>query len=83
MHWSAEPRGDDVVTRVQSAIAAKSVLEIAKGMIAAYHGLPVNEAGRLLAAYADRHQAGLAATAQALVDRDMELAVLRDGAAGS
>ena len=74
MHWSAEPRGDDVVTRVQSVIAAKNVLEIAKGMIAAYQGLPVNEAGRILARYADRHRVGLAATAQALVDRDLELA---------
>ncbi|MET7689609.1 GAF and ANTAR domain-containing protein [Streptomyces sp. NPDC005483] len=73
MHWSAEPRSDDVVTRVQSAIAAKNVLEIAKGMIAAYQGLPVNEAGRLLAGYADRHQVSLAATAQTLVDRDLEL----------
>ena len=74
MHWSAEPRGDDVVTRVQSVIAAKNVLEIAKGMIAAYQGLPVNEAGRLLAGYADRHRVSLAATAQALVERDLELA---------
>ncbi|MET7457750.1 GAF and ANTAR domain-containing protein [Streptomyces sp. NPDC005574] len=74
MHWSADPRGDDVVTRVQSAIAAKTVLEIAKGMLAAHTGLPVNAAGRLLAGYADRHRVSLAATAQALVDRDMELA---------
>jgi GAF domain-containing protein len=47
MHWSAEPRGDDVVTRVHGAIAAKSVLEIAKGMIAACQGLPLHEAGRV------------------------------------
>ncbi|MEU3859750.1 GAF and ANTAR domain-containing protein [Streptomyces sp. NPDC028722] len=79
MHWPTEPRGDDVVTRVQSAIAAKSALETAKGMIAAYHGLPVHEAGRLLADYADGHGVSLADTAQALVGRTMELAVILDG----
>ena len=37
MHWSTEPaRVDDVIARVQSAIAAKTALEIAKGMIAVY-----------------------------------------------
>lgn len=82
MHWSADPRGDDVVTRVQSALAAKTVLEIAKGMIAAHEGLPLNEAGRLLDDYADRHRVSLAATAQALVDRDMDITALREGAVG-
>ncbi|WP_251091355.1 GAF and ANTAR domain-containing protein [Streptomyces sp. Caat 7-52] len=72
MHWSAEPRGDDVVTRVHSAIAAKSVLEIAKGMIAAYEGVPLPAAGRLLDEYANRHRVSLAATAQALASRTME-----------
>jgi transcriptional regulator with GAF, ATPase, and Fis domain len=81
MHWSAERRGDDVVTRVQSVIAAKNVLEIAKGMIAAYLGVPVNQAGRLLASYADRCRVSLAATAQALVDRDLELSTVCDRAA--
>ncbi|MEU0252444.1 GAF and ANTAR domain-containing protein [Streptomyces sp. NPDC006184] len=79
MHWATEPRGDDVVTRVQSAIAAKSALETAKGMIAAYHGLPVHEAGRLLADYANGHGVSLADTAQALVGRTMELAVVLNG----
>lgn len=82
MHWSAGPRGDDVVTRVQSALAAKTVLEIAKGMIAAHEGLPLKEAGRLLDDYADRHRVSLAATAQALVDRDMDITAVREGALG-
>lgn len=35
MHWSTEPaQVDDVITRVQSVIAAKATLEIAKGMVA-------------------------------------------------
>ncbi|MEV6500856.1 hypothetical protein [Streptomyces prunicolor] len=35
MHWSAEPEHlDEVISRVQSVIASKTVLEIAKGMVA-------------------------------------------------
>ncbi|MFG2794754.1 GAF domain-containing protein [Streptomyces sp. NPDC048419] len=83
MHWSAEPRVDDVVTRVQSALAAKSVLEIAQGMIAAYHELPLREAGRLLTDYAEQHRVSLAATAQALVRRDMDSAAILEETAGT
>ncbi|MFH9707017.1 GAF domain-containing protein [Streptomyces luteogriseus] len=81
MHWSAEPRGDDVVTRVQGAIAAKSVLEVAKGMIAAHQGLLLPAAGRVLADYANRHQVSLADTAQALVSCTMEPDAILDSAA--
>ncbi|MFD8222928.1 GAF and ANTAR domain-containing protein [Streptomyces massasporeus] len=81
MHWSAEPRGDDVVTRVQSAIAVKSVLEIAKGMIAASEGLPPQGAGRLLTDYASRHQISLAALAEALVSRTMDPGAILDRSA--
>jgi transcriptional regulator with GAF, ATPase, and Fis domain len=80
MHWSAEPRRDDVVTRVQGAMAAKTLLEIAKGMIAAHHRVPMSTAGRLLARYADRHRAGLTATAQALVDHTMDPADIHEKA---
>jgi transcriptional regulator with GAF, ATPase, and Fis domain len=83
MHWSAEPCGDEVVTRVQSALATKTVLEIAQGMISAYHELPLPEAGRLLADYAYRHRVGLAATAQALVSRDMDPAAILEQTAGT
>ncbi|MFD5806869.1 GAF and ANTAR domain-containing protein [Streptomyces sp. NPDC127020] len=73
MHWSTEPaRSDDVITRVQSAIAAKATLDIAKGMIAEYAGVAVGEAGQLLTDYAAQHQASLAQTAQALVTRGLE-----------
>jgi GAF domain-containing protein len=82
MHWSAEPRRDDVVTRVQSAMAAKTLLEIAKGVIAAYHQVPLSVAGRLLSGYADRHQVSLSATAQALVNREMQPADIHERAVG-
>ncbi|MEU2421925.1 GAF domain-containing protein [Streptomyces sp. NPDC007851] len=52
MHWATEPRPDDVITRVRSAIAAKATLEIAKCMIAAYHDMTIPQAGRLLADHA-------------------------------
>ncbi|MFB7651560.1 MULTISPECIES: GAF and ANTAR domain-containing protein [unclassified Streptomyces] len=77
MHWSTEPaRSDDVITRVQSAIAAKATLEIAKGMIAEYAGLAVGEAGHLLTDYAAQHRVSLARTADALLTRDIEPAVI-------
>ncbi|MFC8433356.1 GAF and ANTAR domain-containing protein [Streptomyces sp. NPDC057253] len=76
MHWATEPRHDDVTTRVQSAIAVKATLDIAKGMIAAYHDVTVTEAGRLLADYAAHHQISLADTALALVTRTMDPALV-------
>ncbi|MFD4259933.1 GAF and ANTAR domain-containing protein [Streptomyces sp. NPDC058534] len=77
MHWSTEPaRSDDVITRVQSAIAAKATLEIAKGMIAEHAGVHVGDAGHLLTDYASRHRASLARTVQALVTRDLEPAAI-------
>ncbi|KAA0920542.1 GAF and ANTAR domain-containing protein [Streptomyces apricus] len=78
MHWSTEPRREDVITRVQGAMAAKTLLEIAKGMIAAHHQVPMSTAGRLLAHYANRHQVRLSAIAQALVDHDMHPATVQE-----
>ncbi|WAU85992.1 GAF and ANTAR domain-containing protein [Streptomyces sp. Qhu-G9] len=77
MHWSTEPtRSDDVITRVQSAIAVKAILEIAKGMIAEYTGGTIAEAGQLLADYARRHRVSLAETVHALVSRTMDPTVI-------
>lgn len=76
MHWATEPRYDDVTTRVQSAIAVKATLDIAKGMIAAYHDVSIAQAGRLLADHAARHRTSLADIALALVNRTMELALI-------
>jgi GAF domain-containing protein len=82
MHWATEPHHDDVTTRVQSAIAAKATLEIAKGMIAAYHDVTIPQAGRLLADHAARHRTSLADTALALVDRTMEPALIQNTPTG-
>jgi transcriptional regulator with GAF, ATPase, and Fis domain len=72
MHWSTEPgRADDVITRVQSAIASKATLEIAKGMIAQYADTTIAEASQLLTAYAKQRRLRLTETVQALVTRDM------------
>ncbi|WP_416968053.1 GAF domain-containing protein [Streptomyces sp. 4F14] len=80
VHWTAEPvRADDVVSRVQGVIAAKATLEIAKGMVAEYAGTTIREAARLLAAYADHQGVRLTGTAQALVDRTLELSAVLEG----
>lgn len=72
MHWSMEPtRVDDVVTRVQSVIAAKATLEIAKGMIAEHAGTSIGEAARLLDCYVSERHLRLTETAYALVTRTM------------
>ncbi|OQR62024.1 hypothetical protein B6E66_21685 [Streptomyces maremycinicus] len=83
MHWATEPRRDDVTTRVQSAIAAKATLEIAKGMIAAYHDVTIPQAGRLLTDHAARHRASLVDTALALVNRTMDPSLILDARAAT
>lgn len=73
MHWSNEPtRGEDVITRAQSTIAAKATLEMAKGMIAKYADVSIAGAAALLHAYAGRHGARLSDTAQALTSRALD-----------
>jgi transcriptional regulator with GAF, ATPase, and Fis domain len=77
MHWSTEPaRADDVITRVQSVIASKATLEIAKGMIAQYADTTISEASQLLTAYAKHRRLRLTETVQALVTRDMNPAAI-------
>ncbi|MET9762832.1 GAF and ANTAR domain-containing protein [Streptomyces sp. NPDC006372] len=77
MHWSTEPdRTDDVTTRVQSAIASKATLDIAKGMIAEYAGVTISDAGRLLTGYAGHHRVSLVETAHALVSRVLDPTVV-------
>jgi GAF domain-containing protein len=79
MHWSAEPeRLDEVITRVQSVIASKATLEIAKGMVAQYAGTTIGEAARLLSAYASGHRVRLTDTAHALVNRGLTLDAVVD-----
>ncbi|MGY1503533.1 GAF and ANTAR domain-containing protein [Streptomyces sp. QTS52] len=77
MHWSTEPaRSDDVLTRVQSAISVKAILEIAKGMIAEYADVSIAQAGQLLTEYASRHRVSLAETVHALVSHSMKPTVI-------
>ncbi|MFK0128448.1 GAF and ANTAR domain-containing protein [Streptomyces nigra] len=80
MHWSTEPtRGDDVITRVQSVIAAKATLDIAKGLLAQHADVSVGEAARLLHAYATLRRLRLTDTAHALVTRELDLSEVVQG----
>ncbi|MGW7661814.1 GAF domain-containing protein [Streptomyces sp. NPDC054756] len=80
MHWSTEPaRSDDVITRVQSVIAAKATLDIARGMLAQHAGVSVAEAARLLNAYVTRGRYRLTDTAHALVARELDLSEVVEG----
>ncbi|MFJ6087810.1 GAF domain-containing protein [Streptomyces sp. NPDC092369] len=79
MHWSTEPtRIDDIVTRVQSVIAAKATLEIAKGMVAQYTGSTVADAAHLLNAYVYEQGLRLTETAYALVTRALTPAAVTE-----
>jgi len=77
MHWSNEPtRPVDVLTRLQSALAAKAALEIAKGMIAEYGNVSFVEAARMLHEYATGRQVRLTDTVDALIRGDIYPAAL-------
>ena len=83
MHWSRDPvRTEEVVSRVQGAIADKTVLEIAKGMVAQYTGVSIAEAARMLRTYAQRHEVRLTDTAQGLVGRSLDLSAITGPADG-
>ncbi|MFF9814651.1 ANTAR domain-containing protein [Streptomyces sp. NPDC014006] len=64
---------------MQSALGAKATLEIAKGMLAAYAGISVPEAGRHLSDHAISRRVSLADTVNALVNRRMELESVMSG----
>ena len=61
---------------MQSVIASKATLEIAKGMIAQYADTTIGEASQLLTAYAKQRRLRLTETVQALVTRDMNPAAI-------
>lgn len=74
MHWSSEPdRPGDLLTRMQSVIASKAGLEMAKGMVAQHAGVTFAEAAVLLRDYNHRNQARLTDTVLALVGRSLHL----------
>lgn len=85
MHWSRQrPGAGELVTRMQSAIAAKASLEITKGMLAEYAGVDFSEAAQTLADYASQHRVRLAETADALVRGELPPgAVISAGAASA
>ncbi|MFR9676524.1 GAF and ANTAR domain-containing protein [Streptomyces sp. TR06-5] len=77
LHWSQEPTTqEDILTRVQNAIAAKVTLETAKGMIAEYAGTTIPEAAAILRRHAVRTRSRLSETAQALTARRLTLEAL-------
>ncbi|MER7537575.1 GAF and ANTAR domain-containing protein [Streptomyces sp. NPDC097704] len=68
--WSSEPlRPYDIVTRAQAALSAKSVLDIAAGMLAATAGITPAEGGQRMRAYAAVHHRRPADVADDLVRR--------------
>ncbi|WP_338696468.1 GAF domain-containing protein [Streptomyces sp. Q6] len=78
--WSPESaRPTDVLRQVEAALAAKSTVEIAQGMLAEYGDLPLADALAALRVYS-RHNGGrLLDTAHALVGRSIDPhAVLTD-----
>ncbi|MBY8879706.1 GAF domain-containing protein [Actinacidiphila acidipaludis] len=71
--WRSSPvRSQDILTRVQSVISAKSALETAEGMVAEAGGLDVLAAARTLQAYGRRSGRGPVETAYALVGRVLD-----------
>lgn len=80
MQWSMEPpRNSEIVTRLQSVIAAKSALEIAKGMIVEQAGVSFSTAAHLLRSYAAQERLKLTDTARALVSNELPPATITDG----
>jgi hypothetical protein len=70
------PRREDLLTRLQGAIAGKAALEVAKGMVAEYAGVTVIEAAVLLREYSTRNGVGPVVTAQALTRRSLSPAAI-------
>lgn len=72
MHWSTEPvRSGDLLTRLQSVIAAKATLEIAKGMLAEYGGVSIGAAARILRSYVEQRGVRLVDTVEALTSSEL------------
>ncbi len=72
VQWSTEPsRADDLLTRMQSVIAAKASLEMAKGILAEHGGVSFPTAARTLRTYAQRRGARLVDIADALTSRNL------------
>ncbi|QPP09213.1 GAF domain-containing protein [Streptomyces bathyalis] len=84
MQWSAEkhPRGE-IVMRLQSVIAAKSALEIAKGMIVEYADVSFSTAARMLRDYATEQGVRLIDAVHGLVNSELAPAAVAAGSGNS
>lgn len=80
LQWTERPaRTEEILTRVQSMVAAKAEVEMAKGMIAQYAGIGIAEAADALRAYTDVHRVRPTDVARALTRRALSPAeVLED-----
>jgi transcriptional regulator with GAF, ATPase, and Fis domain len=79
MHSSTEaPRPDDVLTRVQGAVSAKTTFEMAKGMLAQFAGVSPGEAAAMLRTYTRLRRVRLTDTVLALVSRALNPQEVRE-----
>ncbi len=63
-------RESEVLTeQLQTALRSRIVIEQAKGVVAHTHGVPIDEAFRLIRAYARSHQLGISVVAAGVVNR--------------
>ncbi|MCX4234394.1 GAF domain-containing protein [Streptomyces ortus] len=77
VHWSPDPaRPMDILTHVQAAVAAKATVEMAQGMLAEHGQLEPARAMEALLAYSGLNGNRLTSTAQALVRRTLEPALV-------
>ncbi|NGO75578.1 ANTAR domain-containing protein [Streptomyces sp. YC504] len=77
VHWDGDPtRPHDVLTRIQAAVSGKAVIETAKGMIAAYGGIGMDEAAQALLAYSSRSGKRPGDIAHALIQRTIDPATV-------
>ncbi|MEU6812865.1 GAF and ANTAR domain-containing protein [Streptomyces sp. NPDC046831] len=66
-HWPTEPtREHDLLTSLQAAISAKATVELAKGLVGQYAGIPFTEALTLLRRFAEREGRSLTSAARDL-----------------
>lgn len=79
MHQRMAMRSDLLNQQLQTALNTRTVIEQAKGVLAAHGGIDVDRAFNLLRAYARRTNARLADTARAVVEGADTTAILEPG----
>ncbi|WP_409061964.1 GAF and ANTAR domain-containing protein [Streptomyces sp. SYP-A7185] len=72
VRWSVEPtRPQDILTHVQAAVSVKAALETAKGLLSAYSGESVADAGQAIHRYSARSGERPSDIARALIRRTL------------